>query len=107
MFPRAFSAFVLALPVLTSASAVARTNDPSNQCNNGSVQCCQSTQSVRDISPALQPVNSDDDFIQANSEAVTTAASVLEIVIQDLTKLVGRTSLSTLRSTTRLTKLVL
>jgi len=43
---------------------------------------------------------SDDSFIQPDSLAVTLLAGLLGIVISDLTHLVGRMSLSTLRSTT-------
>jgi len=49
MFARAFSALVLALPVLASASVVPRTDGPSNQCNTGSMQCCNSVQPVSNI----------------------------------------------------------
>ncbi|KAF8953919.1 fungal hydrophobin-domain-containing protein [Flammula alnicola] len=47
MFARASSLFVLALPVIATASVLPRndpTSGPSNQCNTGSIQCCNSTQ---------------------------------------------------------------
>ncbi|KAF9483029.1 fungal hydrophobin [Pholiota conissans] len=45
MFARASSVFVLALPVLAAANVLPRTDGsgPSNQCNTGSLQCCNST----------------------------------------------------------------
>ena len=42
-------AFILALPLLAAATAVPRNtgdDSPSNQCNTGSLQCCDSTQEV-------------------------------------------------------------
>ncbi|KAJ3515708.1 hypothetical protein NLJ89_g1590 [Agrocybe chaxingu] len=41
---RVSSAFVLALPLLAAASVLPRTDGPSNQCNTGSLQCCNSVQ---------------------------------------------------------------
>ncbi|KAF9467917.1 fungal hydrophobin-domain-containing protein [Collybia nuda] len=40
---RTSAAFVLALPLLAAASAVPRTETPS-QCNTGPIQCCNSVQ---------------------------------------------------------------
>ncbi|KAF8810414.1 hydrophobin-263 [Phlegmacium glaucopus] len=45
MFARASSVFVLALPLLATASVLPRT-DGTNQCNSGSLQCCNSTSTV-------------------------------------------------------------
>ena len=45
MFPRAASVFVLALPLLASATALPR-NDGGSQCNSGSTECCNTSQSV-------------------------------------------------------------
>lgn len=49
MFARTSALFVFALPVLAAATAFPRNNPPdapSNQCNTGSLQCCESTQDV-------------------------------------------------------------
>ncbi|KAF9467918.1 fungal hydrophobin-domain-containing protein [Collybia nuda] len=43
----ALSALILALPLFAAASAVPRT-DPVNQCNPGSVQCCNSVKEPKD-----------------------------------------------------------
>ncbi|KAF8806918.1 hydrophobin-263 [Phlegmacium glaucopus] len=51
MFARAASVFVLALPLLATATVLPR-NDPVNQCNSGSLQCCDST------STASNPITS-------------------------------------------------
>ncbi|KAF8810457.1 hydrophobin [Phlegmacium glaucopus] len=53
MFARAASVFVLALPLLATASVLPRNDPPpTNQCNSGSLQCCNST------STASNPVTS-------------------------------------------------
>ncbi|KJA22758.1 hypothetical protein HYPSUDRAFT_40550 [Hypholoma sublateritium FD-334 SS-4] len=56
MLARTSSVLLLALPVLAAATAVPRndpTSGPSNQCNTGSLQCCQSTQSASSPSTLL------------------------------------------------------
>ncbi|KAF8806916.1 type 1 hydrophobin [Phlegmacium glaucopus] len=45
MFASAASVFVLALPLLATATVLPRT-DGDNQCNSGSLQCCDSTSTV-------------------------------------------------------------
>lgn len=45
MFARFTAAAILALPVFAAASAIPR-DAPSNQCNTGAVQCCNSVQQV-------------------------------------------------------------
>ncbi|KAF8959640.1 fungal hydrophobin-domain-containing protein [Flammula alnicola] len=72
MFARASSVFVLALPVLAVASVLPRNGTPSNQCNTGSIQCCDSTQS-------------------ATSSVVSTLLGLLGIPIGSVTGLVGVT----------------
>ncbi|KAF9527754.1 fungal hydrophobin-domain-containing protein [Crepidotus variabilis] len=49
------SALVLSLPLLAAASAIRRTDGtgPSNQCNTGSLQCCNSAQSASSLSGTL------------------------------------------------------
>ncbi|KAF8959639.1 hydrophobin-263 [Flammula alnicola] len=69
MFARASSLFVLALPVLAAASVLPR---QSNQCNTGSIQCCNSTQS-------------------ATSSIVSILAGLLGISAGSITGLVGVT----------------
>ncbi|KAH9479145.1 Fruiting body protein SC1 [Psilocybe cubensis] len=70
MFARAASTFVLALPLLAAASAVPRNDGPSNQCNTGSLQCCDSTQS-------------------ATSSSVAGLLGLLGVVVGSVTGLVG------------------
>ncbi|KAF8959641.1 hydrophobin-263 [Flammula alnicola] len=69
MFARASSVFVLALPILAAASVLPR---QSNQCDTGSIQCCESTQS-------------------ATSSVVSTLLGLLGIPIGSVTGLVGVT----------------
>ena len=45
MFARAASVFVLALPLLATASVLPR-NGGGSSCDTGSLQCCSSVQSV-------------------------------------------------------------
>ncbi|KAF9528995.1 fungal hydrophobin-domain-containing protein [Crepidotus variabilis] len=70
------STFVLALPLLVAASAVPRTNGggsgPSNQCNTGSLQCCNSVQA-------------------ANSSSITGILGLLGVAVGSITGLVGVT----------------
>ncbi|PPR05230.1 hypothetical protein CVT24_010336 [Panaeolus cyanescens] len=69
----ATSAVVLALPLLAAAGAVPRTDSgPSNQCNTGTLQCCNSTQA-------------------ANSSAVAGLLGLLGVVVGSVTGLVGLT----------------
>ncbi|KDR81005.1 hypothetical protein GALMADRAFT_136068 [Galerina marginata CBS 339.88] len=70
MFARASSVFVLALPVLVAANAIPRTDGPSNQCNTGSIQCCNSVQS-------------------SSSSVVTLLAGLLGVVLGSVTGQVG------------------
>ncbi|KAF8810455.1 hydrophobin [Phlegmacium glaucopus] len=48
MFSRAASVFVLALPLIATATVLPRTGPSSNQCNSGSLQCCNSTSTASD-----------------------------------------------------------
>ncbi|KJA15220.1 hypothetical protein HYPSUDRAFT_72210 [Hypholoma sublateritium FD-334 SS-4] len=66
MFSRISSA-VVAPPATTTVGS-----SPSNQCNTGSIQCCDSVQS-------------------ASSKAVTTLLGLLGVVVSDVTALVGIT----------------
>ncbi|KAF9483031.1 fungal hydrophobin [Pholiota conissans] len=72
MFARASSVFVLALPVLAVANVLPR---QSNQCNTGSLQCCQSTQSAASASTGL----------------LSGLLSLLGVVVGDLTGKIGVT----------------
>ena len=67
MFARATSAFVLALPVLAAANVLPRNDGggPSNQCNTGSLQCCNSAVAVSDLFLQLHSTSSDGHFIKA------------------------------------------
>ncbi|KJA22759.1 hypothetical protein HYPSUDRAFT_185826 [Hypholoma sublateritium FD-334 SS-4] len=56
MFARTSALFVFALPVLAAATAFPRNNppdSPSNQCNTGSLQCCESTQDASTANTGL------------------------------------------------------
>jgi len=68
MFSRAASVFVLALPVFAAASVLPRTDGggPSNQCNTGSAQCCNSAVAVSDLSLQLHSMSSDGHRIKAH-----------------------------------------
>ncbi|KAF9038662.1 fungal hydrophobin-domain-containing protein [Panaeolus papilionaceus] len=68
------SAFVLALPLLAAASVLPRTDGsgPSNQCNTGSLQCCNSTQ-------------------LATSSSIAGLLGLLGVVVGSVTGLVGVT----------------
>ncbi|PPQ89201.1 hypothetical protein CVT25_001270 [Psilocybe cyanescens] len=72
MFARASAVFTLALPILAAASAVPRNDGPSNQCNTGQLQCCNSTQS-------------------ATSSSIAGLLSLLGVVVGSVTGLVGVT----------------
>jgi len=92
MFARASSAFVLALPVLAAAGSILpRTG---GQCNTGPVQCCQSSQSVSNLS--LQFHSSTNYLSQATSLTYLTTLLLesLQINVGSLTGLVGRMFLS-------------
>lgn len=67
MFSRAASVFVLALPVFAAASVLPRTDGggPSNQCNTGSTQCCNSAVAVSDLSHQHHSMGSDGHCIKA------------------------------------------
>jgi len=39
----------LALPALAAATVLPRTDGPSNQCNTGAIQCCNSVQAVSSL----------------------------------------------------------
>ncbi|KAH9479146.1 Fruiting body protein SC1 [Psilocybe cubensis] len=73
MFART-SALVLALPLLAAASAVPRTDGPSNQCNTGPVQCCNS-------------------LLSSTSSTSNSLLGLLGIVLGDITGLLGRSTL--------------
>ncbi|KAF9558360.1 fungal hydrophobin [Agrocybe pediades] len=72
MFARASTAVVLGLPLLAVANAIPRTDSPSNQCNTGSIQCCNSVQS-------------------ASSSSVAGLLGLLGVVVGSVTGLVGVT----------------
>ncbi|KAF9481861.1 hydrophobin-251 [Pholiota conissans] len=62
----------LALVSLAAANPTRRNGSPSNQCNTGSLQCCNSVQT-------------------ASSPAAASLLASLGVVIQDVTALVGIT----------------
>ena len=68
MFARASSVFVLALPVFAAASILSRTGDggPSNQCNTGPIQCCNSAVAVSNLSLQLYFMSSNSHCIKAH-----------------------------------------
>ncbi|KAF4618828.1 hypothetical protein D9613_010048 [Agrocybe pediades] len=52
MFARVYSVFfflLFALPLLASATAVPRTDGPSNQCNTGTISCCNQVGSASSL----------------------------------------------------------
>ncbi|PPQ89208.1 hypothetical protein CVT25_001277 [Psilocybe cyanescens] len=69
MFARA-STLVLALPLLAAASAVPRTDGPSNQCNTGTIQCCNTV-------------------LQSNTTSTNLILGLLGIVLSPVTGLLG------------------
>ncbi|KAF9558361.1 fungal hydrophobin [Agrocybe pediades] len=69
MFART-SVVALALPLLAAASVLPRNDGPSNQCNTGTLNCCNSVQS-------------------ASSSSVAGLLGLLGIVVGDVTGLVG------------------
>ncbi|KAF8806920.1 hydrophobin-263 [Phlegmacium glaucopus] len=70
MFARAASVFVLALPLLATATILPR--NPPSQCDSGSLQCCNST-------------------AYATDPAVSTLLGLLGINVGSVTGLVGVT----------------
>ncbi|PPQ89209.1 hypothetical protein CVT25_001278 [Psilocybe cyanescens] len=70
MFARASAVFTLALPILAAANAIPRTDSPSNQCNTGTLSCCNSVQS-------------------ATSSSIAGLLGLLGVVVGTVTGLVG------------------
>ncbi|PPQ89202.1 hypothetical protein CVT25_001271 [Psilocybe cyanescens] len=69
MYARA-STLVLALPLLAAASAVPRTDCPSNQCNTGTIQCCNS-------------------LLQSNTPSTNLILTLLGIAVGPVTGVLG------------------
>ncbi|KAJ3541452.1 hypothetical protein NM688_g6079 [Phlebia brevispora] len=69
-FSRALAASVLVLPCLAAATPLEARQDPTSQCNTGSIQCCSQTES-------------------ASSESASFLLGLLGIVLEDITALIG------------------
>ena len=75
MQSKVFALATLALATLAAATPTRRQDDPSNQCNTGSLQCCESTQ-------------------DASSSTVTGLLGLLgllDVILGDITGQVGVT----------------
>lgn len=90
MFARVASIFMFlffALPLLAAATAVPRT-DPTGQCNTGTIQCCNSVQSVNYLL-LNYAFHRELNAIQASNPVVGLLAGLLGIVLGPITGQVG------------------